>query len=126
MGKSNIELSLKWKSRRFSANENYIYLTDGNTSDNNSSNLSSSRSKNNQTLVKKIYKKFGQKRNAKNFFTPKNKLLQSKFNKTNINKLKKLIYQKTSLEIINISFNKYSSSLSSYSKSSNIKQSLVL
>ena len=61
MGKSNIKLNLKWKSRRFSENENNIYLTDGNTSDNNSSNLSSSRSKNNQTLVKKIYKNLDKK-----------------------------------------------------------------
>ena len=53
IGKSNIKLSLKWKSHRFSASKNNIYLTDGNTSDNNSSNLNSSRSKNNQTLVKK-------------------------------------------------------------------------
>lgn len=107
IGKSNIELSLKWKSRRFSENENNIYLTDGNTSDNNSSNLNSSRSKNNQTLVKKIYKKFAQKINTKNFFTSKNKILQSKFNKTYINKLKKPLYQKASLELINKSFNIY-------------------
>ena len=63
-------------------------------------------------MFKKIYKKFGQKINTKNFFTSKNKLLQSKFNKTYINKLKKPLYQKASLEIINKSFNKYSSSLS--------------
>ena len=77
-------------------------------------------------MVKKIYKKFGQKINTKNFFTSKNKLLQSKFNKTYINKLKRHLYQKASLKLIKKNFNKYSSSLSSYSKSSNIKQSLVL
>ena len=127
MAKSNLKLSLNWKSRKLTVNENNIYFPDGSLSNMNSSNLSSSRSRNNQTLVKKINKKFGNRKHTKSFFTPKNSLsIKTNFNKTYINNLKKPIHQKPSLELNNQSFNKYASSLSSHSKSSNIKSSIVL
>ena len=127
MTKTPLKLSLNWKSHRYFTNDNNINYTEGSVSENFSSNLSSSRSKNNQTLVKKIYKKFVHKKSDKSFFKPKNRLsIQNKFNNSLINNLKKPICQKASLELPNKSVNKYSSSLSSFSKSSNIRNSVEL
>ena len=135
--KSPLKLSLNWKSNKYLPNNNNnninnIYNTELNTNENISSNLSSSRSKNdqsNQTLIKKIYKKFGHNNNNL-YFKPKNKLqkAKSRFNTTYDNSLKKPINNKNSLDTINKRLNKFSSSSLSSNETNiyNIKPSLIL
>ena len=125
--KTPLKLSLNWKSHKYFTNDNNINYTEGSVSENYSSNLSSNSCKNNQTLVKKIYKKFVHKKAEKSFFKPKNRLsIQNKFNNSFINNLKKPICQKASLDLPSKSINTYGSSLSSFSRSSNIRNSIEL